>query len=123
MADSKQLAGLIGPAMIAITASEALNFQIWATSMPQVVYLNGTILFVAGLAIIRAHNRWVAGWPVLITLTGWFVFLEGSYRIFVPEARQAPDNAFTYVGLIILFAAGAAMTFEAYGRDGPDTNI
>jgi hypothetical protein len=29
-------------------------------------------MFVAGLAIVRAHNQWVLDWTVLVTLSGWF---------------------------------------------------
>lgn len=59
MTDSKQLAALIGPTLVANSIGEALNLDIWDTNLAPVTYLNGTLLFVAGLALIRAHNRWV----------------------------------------------------------------
>lgn len=70
MTDSRQLAGLVGPTMIAIGVTEAMNMDVFATQIAPVVYLNGAIFFVAGLALIRAHNRWTWRWPVLITVTG-----------------------------------------------------
>jgi hypothetical protein len=48
------------------------------------VYLSGTLLFVAGLAIVRAHNSWTPGWPVLITLVGWIAMLAGLGRMAAP---------------------------------------
>jgi len=54
MTSSRHLAGLIGPAVMALTASEALNFRIWATNIAPVTYLNGTLLFVAGLSVLFA---------------------------------------------------------------------
>src|SRR5690242_14183385 len=33
------------------------------------------LLFVAGLAIVRVHNVWVGGWPVLVTVLGWVAVL------------------------------------------------
>jgi len=57
MTSSKGIAGLLGPTRIAATITEAMNGHIWDTSIPAVVYLNGTILFVAGLSIVPAHNR------------------------------------------------------------------
>jgi len=30
-------------------------------------YLSGTLMFVAGLAIIRVHNVWTRNWTVLVT--------------------------------------------------------
>jgi hypothetical protein len=41
-----------------IAVSEAINLRIWATSLAPVVYLDGTVLFVVGLAIARSHSRW-----------------------------------------------------------------
>jgi surface polysaccharide O-acyltransferase-like enzyme len=116
MADSKHIAGLIGPAIIALTASELLNLHIWATNIAPVTYLNGTLLFIAGLAIVRAHNRWTRGWPVMVTLTGWFIMLGGLYRMFAPEAQQFPQNSYSYAAITVFLAIGSILTYKAYGR-------
>ena len=50
---SRQLAGLIGPTLVALGATEALNMHIFENQIAPVVYLNGTILFVVGLALVR----------------------------------------------------------------------
>src|SRR5580765_6511409 len=71
LAVSRAIAGIAGPTMVAIGASEALTYRIWASNIAPLISLNGALLFVAGLAIVRAHNRWTRGWPVLVTLTGW----------------------------------------------------
>ena len=52
-------------------------------------YLNGTILFVAGLAIVRHDNRRSGGWPVLVTLTSWLAILGGLLRMVAPAATQS----------------------------------
>ncbi len=70
-AESKRIAGLVGPTLIASSASEALNYRIWDDNLAPVTYLDGALLFVGGLSIVRAHNRWRGGWPVLTTLAGW----------------------------------------------------
>jgi hypothetical protein len=75
--------------MMAVAASEAINLHIWATNIAAVTYLNGTLLFVTGLSIIRIHNRWSAGWPVMITLVGWAALISGLFRMFAPSAQQA----------------------------------
>lgn len=41
----------------------------------QLAGLIGPVLFVAGLAVIRAHNRWRLDWTLLVTVLGW---LRGS---------------------------------------------
>ena len=58
MTGSRQIAGLLGPTMIAIAITEALNLRIMASPPPPigVVYMNGTLLFVSGLAIVRGHK-------------------------------------------------------------------
>jgi hypothetical protein len=114
MADSKKLAGLIGPVIVAMTVSEALNLHIWAANIPAVTYLNGIILFTAGLAIVRAHNRWVAGWPVLVTLAGWFGLALGLFRILLPELQPGGSNFMTYAVIAILCAGGLVITYKAY---------
>jgi len=58
MEASKSIAALIGPTLMLLAFSEALNFRIRATVEPAVVYLNGLILFVAGLAILNVHSSW-----------------------------------------------------------------
>src|SRR5450631_621830 len=80
MTDSKQLAGLIGPTMVALGTTEAINIEVFSNQIAPVVYLNGAILFVAGLAIVRAHNLWTWRWPVIMTLTGWVALFGGHCR-------------------------------------------
>jgi hypothetical protein len=53
MANSKSIAGLVGPSLMALSASEAANVHVWPSDTPAGVYFNGAVLFVAGLAIVR----------------------------------------------------------------------
>ena len=116
MATSRSMAGLLGPTIVAIALSELINLRImWANVTPSVIYLNGSLLFVGGLAIVRAHNRWTAGWPVLITLTGWFVLVAGLIRMFAPVlAQRGAENGALYPGLVVLLALGIFLTFKGY---------
>ena len=116
MAESKQLAGLIGPSLVAITISEAINIHIFASNIAPVVYLNGALLFVAGLSILRAHNLWAAGWPIVVTITGWAGILGGLFRMFFPETHQGGADLPTYAVIAFAFAIGSFLTFKAYGR-------
>jgi len=125
MADSKNIAALLGPTMIAIGISEALTFRIFATNIAPLISLNGLLLFVAGLAIVRFHNRWTRGWPVMVTLVGWGFLLVGLFRMFAPEVQQAGQNAPTTIITAILVAAiGLFLTFKAYfGREDNKTAV
>ena len=115
MTDSRQLAGLIGPTMVALGVTEAINIDVFANQIAPVVYLNGAILFVAGLAIVRAHNLWIWRWPVIMTVTGWVALIGGLWRMAAPDAPQAAENAFTYVVLAAIGTIGAILSVKAYG--------
>jgi uncharacterized membrane protein YhaH (DUF805 family) len=117
LAVSRTIAGIAGPTMVAIGASEALTYRIWASNIAPLIYLNGVLLFVAGLAIVRAHNRWTRSWPVLVTLTGWLGIFAGLFRMFAPEVQQRGENAPTTIVTAILIAAvGLVLTFAACDR-------
>jgi len=113
---SKSLAQLIGPTLLAMAPSEVMNLHIWANNNPTVTYLNGVLLFIAGLSIVRVHNRWASSWPVLITLTGWAAILAGLFRMFAPEARQGGVNSPTFVVLAVIFTIGVVLTFKGFSR-------
>ena len=117
MTNSKPIAGLLGPTLIALAITEAMNLRTLASTPAPVgvVYLNGTLLFVAGLAIVRAHNRWTGGWPVLVTLMGWSAILGGLTRMFAPASAKS-GATWVYALLSVLLVIGIVLTFKAYGR-------
>jgi len=116
MADSKYLAGLIGPSLVAITITETINVHIWADNTAAGVFLNGGLLFVAGLAIVRAHNLWVRNWPVVITVVGWAVMALGLFRMSAPELqlKGARNTDVVIAETLAVLAIGIFLTFKAY---------
>src|SRR3981189_934522 len=94
-ATSKMIAALIGPTLAAISASMLLNFRSFPQLAEQIsrdpglIFLSGILLFVAGLAIVRAHNSWAGGWPVLVTVLGWVAVLGGLARMLFPTQLAA----------------------------------
>ena len=117
MKNSKRLAGLIGPTLVALAITEIINLDIWAINIPPVIYLNGTLLFIAGLSIIRSHNYWIKSWCALVTFLGWMALLFGLYRMFLPGANQGGKNPATYAVLVVLLLVGIFLTFKAYSRN------
>jgi hypothetical protein len=97
--------------------------HLYDAQIPPVVYLSGTLMFVGGLAIVRAHNRWGRDWTVLVSLAGWFFLLLGLVRMFAAGAYQrgsahTPATAFMVLeGLLLV--VGLILTFQAYRRPGP----
>lgn len=122
MTNSSRIAGLLGPTLIAISITEWMNLGVFVAaigpSFAPHVYLNGTLLFVAGLAIVRAHNYWTRGWPVLVTVVGWMAMVAGLSRMAAPVAAQEAGQHLTvvYASLVALLVIGAVLTFKAYGR-------
>jgi cytochrome bd-type quinol oxidase subunit 2 len=90
MTTSKRIAGLIGPTFVALAVSMLLNlgsFPALAEQIsrdPALILVSGILLLVAGLAIVREHNRWAGGWPVLVTALGWLAILGGLARMLFP---------------------------------------
>jgi len=122
MASSKRIAGLLGPTIVVMVACEFPLVQphLYDVQIPPVVYLSGVLLFVAGLAIVRAHNVWRRDWTVLVTLSGWFFLLLGLFRMFAAGLYQRSSaNASSMFFMMlegILFVLGLIMTFKAYSR-------
>jgi hypothetical protein len=125
MSSSRNIAALVGPTIVAMVLAEFPLVQphLYDLQIPPVVYLSGTLMFVAGLAIVRAHNRWQRDWTVLVTLTGWFFLALGLFRMFAAGAYQrgsAGTSATVFIALEgLLLMLGAVMTFQAYRRDRP----
>ena len=119
MTNSKQLAGLIGPTLIVLSISEAINSHIWINVSPAQTYLAGSLWLVAGLSIIRIHNHWKSGWHLLITLIGWFAFLGGAGRMFFPEpAQQGAQNTSVVLALqMVLLAVGIILSYKGYRHE------
>jgi hypothetical protein len=118
VAETSRVAGILGPTLIALVASEVVNPNIWETVPVTQVYLAGALWFVAGLAIVRAHNHWTLAWPIVVTLMGWFAMLGGLFRMFAPEAalRSTPGPTGLLVLQAVLLAIGIFLTYKAFVR-------
>ena len=124
MPNSKRIAGLVGPTLVAMIVAEFPLVQphLYDAQIPPVVYLSGVLMFVGGLAIIRTHNHWARDWTVLVTLSGWFGLVLGLFRMFAASAylRQSASTSTTVFIVIeaLLLTIGLIMTVKAYSRDG-----
>jgi len=128
MTSSKTISGLLGPTLVALALALLLNLG----SMPAIaaqlgrdpalIFVSGILLFVAGIAIVRVHNVWSGGWPVLVTVLGWLA-LVGILRMFFPTrfagvAAQFGASRALLVGCaIIMLMLGGFVSYKAYSRD------
>src|SRR4029453_5604200 len=95
-----------------------LKPHLYETQIPPVVYLSGVLMFVAGLAVVRTHNRWRLDWTVLVTLSGGFALVRGVVRMFAASSYQQRAGTLATTTFItvesVLLACGLVMTFKAY---------
>ena len=129
MATSKMIAGLIGPTLLAMAVGLLLNLgsfpaMIEAISRdPVLILISGILLFVAGLAVVRAHNIWTGGWPVLVTVLGWIAIVGGLIRILFPlqlatlAAGLGQNIAMIGSVAVVLLVVGAFLSFKGFTRD------
>ena len=119
---SKRIATLVGPTIMAMTISEYPLVQphLYDSQIPPVVYLSGTLRFVGGLAIVRAHNHWARDWTVLVTLSGWFFLALGLFRMFAAGLYQRGSAQTSLIVFMVLegvlLLIGLIMTFKGYSR-------
>ena len=121
------IAGLVGPTLVAIAAGMLLNlgsFPAIAEQIsrdPALILVSGILLFVAGLAIVRAHNLWT-GWPVLVTILGWFAIFGGLVRILFRTRLAAlaaglgQSTNLIATTAVVLLVLGAFLSFKGYTR-------
>jgi hypothetical protein len=114
MINSRQLAQLVGPTLSVMTIAEIVNRSIWENAIPSVTFLNGTLLFVGGLSMIRVHNLWVRNWTFLLALTGWLMLLLGVLRMFFPTVEQTDEKIYLYLFLSVLSVVGLLLTVKGY---------
>jgi uncharacterized protein YjeT (DUF2065 family) len=120
------IARLLGPVLVVIglmvlidsKGFQALGREFMASR--GLLYLAGLLALVAGLAIVNTHNRWVAGWPVIVTIYGWLALLGGILRLVLPDATRRLGDAmlarpatFRIAGAVHL-ALGALLTAMGY---------
>jgi len=125
---SKSIAGLVGPTLVAGAVAVFLNLGAWPALVeqafrdPALIFVSGFPLFVAGLAIVRAHNRWEGSWPVVVTLVGWLTLLSGLSRILFPtQIASIAIGAVQITGVlpavaVVILVVGAFLSFKGYSR-------
>jgi len=123
VANSKQIASLVGPTLVVTLVSEFPLVQphLYDSQIPPVVYLSGVLMFVAGLAVVRVHNLWRRNWTVLVTLTGWFLLSLGLVRMFAAgQYNQAVAGTSSMVFMAlegVLLVVGLVLTYQGYRRE------
>ena len=128
MPTSIYLAKLMGPVFLAVGVGCLVNGATFRKLAGEfldslaLIFLSGLLLMTAGLAVVLAHNVWVADWRVLITVIGWLATVGGAVRVICPQSKQhlghrllGHKQALPIAGAIWL-AIGAIRCFFGYVR-------
>ena len=127
MAPTKLITGLIGPLMAAMGIAMLLNRQAFPEMVSQlaqnyaIIFLSGALSLLAGVAIVRVHNVWTGGWPIIITILGWLLIVGGLARMWFPQKASEIAASFgnnptlLLVAGVVILALGAFLAFKAYG--------
>ena len=118
MDKSKSIAKIVGPTLTVMVLSEMRfwNPTLYDTQIVPVIYLNGILLFVAGLTIVKNHNIWTFGWQSILTIVGYAGIILGLFRMFFPQVQQSnfENNNSILIVEVILILVGLFLTFKAY---------
>jgi len=91
MQPSIHLARLIGPVIAAAGVSMLLNRQGFLDIATGIIGDAALLYFVCllgllgGIALVLAHNLWVADWRVIITLLGWVSIVDSAAWLLAPR--------------------------------------
>lgn len=117
---SRRIARIVGPVLVVLALTEGFNIEVFAGNPAQVVFLNGTLLFAAGVAILQAYRRWTLSLSVLVTVVGWAFLSAGLFRMARPAAAQLAAGPVTWGTLAVLIVIGGLLSFKGYGPSRPD---
>jgi hypothetical protein len=128
MPNSKSIAALIGPTLVAVALAMLFNLSFvpalarQVSEAPALIFISGLLLFVAGLAIVRAHNIWRAGWEVLVTVCGWLALIGGLSRLLFPfqfagfASGLSESTGAVIAILLVLLALGFVLSIKGWQR-------
>lgn len=83
-------------------------------------FVLGIMTLILGLLLVASHNVWIMGWPVVITLLSWMVFISAVLRLYCPaivlkigpSLTQHPTRI-RMLGLVF-FLIGGFLLFHVY---------
>jgi len=122
------LAKLIGPVILVVGVALLVNQQVFREIAREVLasrallFISGVLSVLGGVAVILAHNLWVADWRLLITLLGWLAAITGAVRLLAPEfiARKGSDvirhPRMPLIGGAVWVILGLLFCFFGYSR-------
>jgi hypothetical protein len=127
MSETQVLAELVGPIALIAGLSLHMNKATYQKLIkefmksPALMYLSGFMALVIGLLMVRYHNEWSGGLPViLITLFGWLALIKGAGLMMMPDKMKEFTNSIALNNQKLTYASyfyiivGAYLSYLAY---------
>ena len=125
MDTSVYLARLLGPVLaiagigILISPNAYLAMAGGMMNDAPLMYLATIMGLIGGLALLQAHNLWVADWRVIITILAWLTVIESAVWLLFPSAMRrlwAPllSEPLLLASAAIVLVAAAILCFFGY---------
>lgn len=121
------LSKLIGVYCILLSIAMALNknatLQMVTALLHDapVLYVLGSTIAVAGLAIVIAHNRWTGAVAGIVTIVGWSTLLKGLLFLYVPPNSAGgiavwgmPYQRLYYIDVLVALVLGIYLAYHGF---------
>ncbi len=85
------LAKILGLYFLSIGLAFLIHPDRLRTIYPRVIkdesflMIGGMIALLLGAVVVSIHNTWVLGWPIIITLLGWWSLIKGFMLLVTPN--------------------------------------
>lgn len=80
----------------------------------------GAVEFLAALFLVINHNVWSGGFPVVITLIGWIMLIDGLFALLMPHKtimkiyKKINKDSFYNFGIVFCFVIGIYLTLAGF---------
>lgn len=115
------LAKILGLYFLALGLSFVINPHLYKKFYQQIVddknfiFLGALFALLIGAVIVSIHNHWIVGWPVIITILGWWSLIKGfallSFPNFINWFSFIQNQSTTFYRLLGLAYAGLGVFF------------
>jgi hypothetical protein len=108
---------------IAMALNKAATLQMVGALLRDapVLYVLGSIITAAGLAVVIQHNRWSGLPAVLVTIIAWAALVKGLlFLLFPPNAAVGialwgvPYQRFYYADVVVAFVLGSYLAYYGF---------
>jgi hypothetical protein len=109
---------VVGIGMIANPVGTRVALQ-ELVGCPAALYLSAILTLMLGILLIVSHNVWVWGWPLIITVLSWWIFIKGAVRVVYPAIDEHMKDMIECTGVyyssaIFVLVVGAILFYIGF---------